>query len=323
MTPLIADFAWTAIGLALLLAGGWLLVRGASRLALTFGVSPLVVGATVVALGTSAPELVVSVVAGLEGSGALAVGNVLGSNITNVALVVGIASLIRPMTVHPGLLKWEMPVLAVATGAFIVAGLSGMIGHVVGAVLFGSLIAFVALSLLLHRERELPPHGQEFTRDRKRLSRWGSAREIVFVLAGLGGLALGSDTAVNGAVGIAERVGMSEVAIGLTIVAIGTSLPEVMTTVVAALQGEQDIAIANVVGSNIFNLLGVLGLTSALATVPISFELYSFEIPALAATTALLFLVAWTNRRVVRAEGIALLAVYIAFLGLVLARSGM
>ena len=322
MTSLITDVALTAAGLAVLLAGGWLLVKAAARLSLAFGISPLIVGATVVALGTSSPELSVSMAAALEGSGGLAVGNVLGSNITNVLLVLGIASLVRPMDVHPSLLRWEMPALGVATVAVILAGLSGMIGHVMGAVLFIGLIAFVVLSLLRHREKEVPHGGEEFTRAREPLSRLGITREIVFLLAGIGALALGSELTVNGAVGIAERVGLSEVAIGLSIVAIGTSLPEIVTTAVAAYHGEREIAVANVVGSNIFNLLGVLGLTAAVTGLPISSDLYTFEIPVLAAATAALFFVAWTNRRIVRLEGIALVALFVIFLGIVLARGG-
>ena len=320
MTSLIVDLALTAAGLVVLLAGGWLLVKAAARLSLAFGISPLIVGATVVALGTSSPELSVSMAAALEGSGGLAVGNVLGSNITNILLVLGIAALIRPMDVHPSLIRWEMPALAVATVAVIVTGLTGTVGHVVGAALFVGLIVFVGLSLLRHREREVPRGGDEFTGARDPLSKTGIAREVIFLLAGIGALALGSELTVNGSVGMAERVGLSEVAIGLTIIAIGTSLPEIVTTAVAAYHGEREIAVANVVGSNIFNLLGVLGLTAAVSTLPISRELYTFEIPVLAAATAALFLVAWTNRRIVRAEGIALLALFVIVLGIVLAR---
>ncbi len=320
MTSLIVDLALTAAGLAVLLAGGWLLVKAAARLSLAFGISPLIVGATVVALGTSSPELSVSMAAALEGAGGLAVGNIFGSNITNILLVLGIAALIRPMDVHPSLLRWEMPALGIATVAVIVAGLTGIIGHVVGAILFVGLIAFVGLSLLRHREREVPHGGEEFTRARDPLSKAGIVREVIFLLAGIGALALGSELTVNGASGIAERFGLSEVAIGLSIVAIGTSLPEIVTTAVAAYHGEREIAVANVVGSNIFNLLGVLGLTAAVSTLPIGSELYTFEIPVLAAATAALFLVAWTNRRIVRAEGVALIALFVIVMGIVLAR---
>lgn len=323
MTSLILDLALTGAGFAVLLAGGWLLVKAAARLSLAFGISPLIVGATVVALGTSSPELSVSVVAALEGSGGLAVGNVLGSNIINVLLVLGIASLIRPMDVHPSLLRWEMPALGIATIAVIVAGLTGMIGHLVGAALFVGLIAFVVLSLWLHRERKILQAPEGLTFERAPLSKPGITREVFFLLAGIGALALGSELTVHGSVGIAERIGLSDVAIGLTVIAIGTSLPEIVTSAVAAYHGEREIAVANIVGSNIFNLLGVLGLTAAVSTLPIGRELYAFEIPVLAASTAALFLVAWTNRRVVRWEGIALLALFVIVLGIILARGGL
>ena len=146
---MLIDAVLTVAGLGLLLAGAWLLVRSASRLAMAFGISPLIVGATVVAFGTSAPEFVVGLVAGIEGKGDLAVGSVFGSNITNVALVLGIAAVIRPMDVHPRLLRWEMPVLLAATVAVAALGLTGTIGHVPGALLFAALLAFIGLSLWL------------------------------------------------------------------------------------------------------------------------------------------------------------------------------
>ena len=322
MTTLILDLAMTTAGLFVLLVGGWLLVKAAARLSLAFGISPLIVGATVVALGTSSPELSVSVVAALEQSSGLAVGNIVGSNITNVLLVLGIASLIRPMDVHPSLLRWEMPVLAAAVVAVIVAGLTGMIGQLVGAGLFVGLIAFVVISLWRHREREILQAPEELTFARVPLSNPGIAREVFFLLAGIGALALGSELTVHGAVGIAERVGLSDVAIGLTVIAIGTSLPEVVTSAVAAYHGEREIAVANIVGSNIFNLLGVLGLTAAISTLPIGSELYTFEIPVLAASTAVLFLFARTNSRIVRWEGVALVGLFVIVLGIVLARGG-
>ena len=148
------------------------------------------------------------------------------------------------------------------------------------------------------------------------------AREVSLAVAGIAALAVGSEVAVHGAVGIAERVGVSEVAIGVTVVAIGTSLPEIVTSAVAALRGEHEIAVANVVGSNVFNLLGVLGLTGALITLPTGAELYRFEMPALAASTAVLFVLAWPRGRVGRPEGALLVAFYAAFLAIVLARGG-
>ena len=314
------DVALTAVGLGVVLLGAWLLVRSAAILAVRFGLSPVIVGATVVAFGTSAPEFVVSLTAAREGSGGLAVGNVLGSNVTNVALVLGLAGIVRPTVVHPRLLRWEMPVLAAATAAVVLAGAGGAIGHGAGAALFAGLLLFVGLSLRLRLSedadgRGLPGVGEV-------MGTGQVAREVSLVVAGIVALAAGSELAVHGAVGIAGRVGVSEVAIGVTVVAIGTSLPEIVTSAVAALRGEHEIAVANVVGSNVFNLLGVLGLTGALVTLPTAAELYRFEMPALAASTAVLFVLAWPRGRVGRPEGALLVASYAAFLAIVLARGG-
>ncbi len=318
----LADLALTAAGLGAVLLGAWLLVKGAARLAVAFGLSPLIVGATVVAFGTSAPEFVVSLVAGLDGSGGLAVGNVLGSNVTNVALVLGLAGVARPMAVHPRLLRWEMPVLAAATAAVVLVGVGGTIGHAAGAALFAALLAFVVLSLRLRPEVAAVQVGGELPEAREELTTGEVAREVALVVVGIGALAVGSQMAVHGAVASAARIGISEVAIGVTVVAIGTSLPEIVTSAVAALRGEQEIAVANVVGSNVFNLLGVLGLTGALATLPTASELYRFEMPALVASTAVLFLLAWPRGRIGRPEGVALIVAYAAFLAIVLARGG-
>ena len=320
---MLLDAVLTVLGLGVLLAGAWLLVRSASLLAMTFGLSPLLVGATVVAFGTSAPEFVVSLVAGIEGSGDLAVGSVFGSNITNVALVLGLAAVIRPMDVHPRLLRWEMPVLLGATVAIAVLGFTGGIGHVAGSLLFVALIGFVGVSLWRQPAAAETLAADHVPQAHEPLARSGIAREAGLLLLGIGGLALGSELAVEGASGIAMRAGISEIAIGVTVVAIGTSLPEIVTTAVAAFRGNHDIALANVVGSNIFNLLGVLGLTGAVATLSIDNSLYLFEVPALAVSTVLLLALSWTETHLNRAEGAVLLAAYVASIAVVLARGVM
>ena len=317
------DAVLTFGGLAILLGGAWLLVRSASRLAMAFGLSPLIVGATVVAFGTSAPEFVVGLVAGIQDRGDLAVGSVFGSNITNVALVLGIAAVIRPMDVHPRLLRWEMPVLLAATAAVAALGLTSTIGHAPGAILFVALLAFIGLSLWLQPDAPETLAADHVPEPAGKLDRRGLVGQGALLLLGIGGLALGSELAVNGATGIAERAGISEVAIGVTVVAIGTSLPEVVTTAVAAIRGNHDIALGNVVGSNVFNLLGVLGLTGAVATLPIDSALYRFEVPALAVSTLVLFALSWTDTRITRREGAILLAAYVASVAVVLVRGSM
>ncbi|MXZ89652.1 MAG: calcium/sodium antiporter [Dehalococcoidia bacterium] len=314
------DAVLTVAGLGLLLAGAWLLVRSASRLAMAFGLSPVIVGATVVAFGTSAPEFVVGLAAGVGGAGALAVGSVFGSNITNVALVLGIAAVIRPMDVHPRLLRWEMPVLLAATAAVAGLGLTGTIGHATGALLFLALVLFIGLSLWRQPDAAETLAADHVPAPAGKLDRRGLAGQSALLALGVGGLAIGSELVVNGATGIAGRAGISEVAIGVTVVAIGTSMPEIVTTAVAALRGNHDIALGNVVGSNVFNLLGVLGLTGAVATLPIDSSLYLFEVPALAVSTIVLFALSWSDTRITRWEGAVLLAAYVAMVATVLVR---
>ncbi len=320
MAPVLADLVLTAIGLSILLAGAWLLVRSAALLAVAFGLSPVIVGATVVAFGTSAPEFVVSLAAGLNGSGGLAVGNVLGSNVTNVALVLGLVAVVRPMAVPPQLLRWEIPVLVVATTVVLVLGATGTLGNSAGAVLFLGLLAFIVLSLRLQPDGDVAISGDELMEAPESITTHSVVREMALMVGGILALAVGSEMAVRGAIGVAEHIGMSEVAIGVTVVAVGTSLPEVVTSAVAAIRRDHEIAIANVVGSNIFNLLGVLGLTGALVTLPIDVDLYRFEMPVLAISTAVLFLLVWPRARIGRAEGLTLIVAYVAFVTIVLVR---
>jgi cation:H+ antiporter len=236
--------------------------------------------------------------------------------------VLGLAAVVRPMAVHPRLLRWEMPVLAAATAAVLLLGAGGSLGHVAGAALFVGLLAFIVLSLRLQPDVAAAVVGEELREAPAALTAGAVAREVAMLLAGIVALAVASEMAVRGATGVAERVGISEVAIGVTVVAVGTSLPEVVTSAVAALRGDHEIAVANVVGSNVFNLLGVLGLTGALVTLPIEGGLYRFELPALAISTVALFLLAWPRARIGRREGLVLLAAYVAFVAIVLVRGG-
>jgi cation:H+ antiporter len=309
------DLLITVLGLTILLGGGWLLVRSAIRLAAALGLSPLLIGATVVGFGTSAPEFVVSLVAGLEGAGGLALGNVIGSNVSNAFLVVGVAAVVSPLTVHPRLLRRELPTLLVASVAALLLGLGGTISRVEGTILFIALLCVVAGSFWEQRRENVPalPGMHHATRALVAL-------DIALTVVGVVLLAVGSDMAVHGSVGIASALGLSDVVIGATVVAVGTSLPEVATTMVAAWRRQADLAVANVFGSNIFNVLGALGITGAVATVPVSSSLYSFEWPALLFSTVVLGALAWQGGRVSRFEGVALLALYAAFLGVIVVR---
>ena len=319
------DLLRIAAGLAVLLAGAWLTVHSAVALATSFGVSRIIIGATVVAFGTSAPEFVVSFYATVQDSSGIAVGNVLGSNVANVALVLGASAAVRPMTVHWRLLRWEIPVLVAGTLAVLLFAANGQLSRVEGAVLFAGLVAFIAISPRLWPELTAEATTEAAAGERgdpRPASPWRPrAIDGGLLVAGLAALTLGADTAVRGAVAVAERAQLSETAIGATIVATGTSLPEVATSVVAAFRREHEIAVANVIGSNIFNLLGVLGLTAAAFSVDVSQDLFMFEMPALALSTVVLLPLAWPRYRIGRPEGIALLALYVLFIAVVLARS--
>lgn len=251
---------WIVLGAALLFAGAEGLVRGASSLARRFGLSPLVIGLTVLAFGTSMPELVVSVSAALEGVSAIAVGNVVGSNIGNIALILGITALIRPPRVQAQVVRVDVPVM-IAVSLLVLALLAdGVLGRLEGAALVLGLLGYVAFQLLAARKE--PGAVQEEFDEGVPPVTGSPVMDVLLVLAGLGLLVLGARWLVSGAVTLAESFGVPEAVIGLTVVAIGTSLPELATSVVAALRGEGDLAVGNVVGSNIFNLLGILGIAA-------------------------------------------------------------
>ena len=241
-------------GLVLLLLAAGVLVRGAAALALRFGLSPLVVGLTVVAFGTSAPELVVSVQAALAGAGGIAVGNVVGSNIANVGLILALAVLVRPIATDPALLRRDLPMLVGATLVAALFLLDGVLARWEATVLLAGLVASLSWSLGSAKAQpttdtpdDLPEPGPLW-------------RDAAFVFGGLVGLALGANWLVGGATALAEAANISNAVIGLTVVAVGTSLPELATSVVASRRDEGAIAAGNVVGSNLFNLLGILGV---------------------------------------------------------------
>lgn len=310
------DAVLLATGLVVLLGGAWLVVRAAVRLAVHFGLSRVLVGATIVAFGTSAPEFVVNLLAAAEDSPGLAIGNIVGSNVANVALVLGIGAMISPIAVHARLLRWEIPVLVAATAAMLLVAADGGVSRFEGAALFVGLIAFVVLSV--RRPEAAAALGEEV--GGAVAPRISPAAELSLLVAGLAALTGGADLLVRGATGLAEAAGLSDVAIGAFVVALGTSLPEVATTAVAAFRREHEIAVANVVGSNIFNVLGVIGLTSVLIPLDIDRGLFEFEMLALALSTVVLIPLARNFRRIGRPQGVVLLAAYVAFVVVVLVR---
>jgi cation:H+ antiporter len=305
------------VGLGLLVVGAEALVRGASRLAAAVGISPLVIGLTVVAYGTSAPEMAVSVQSALSGQADIAVGNVVGSNIFNVLFILGAAALITPLIVSGQLIRRDVPLMiGISVGLFLL-GLDGRLGRVDGLLLFLGVIIYTTWSIWQSR-RESQQTKAEFAQEFGQTPPQGTrqiALQIIYILVGLGLLVLGSTWLVNGAVAIAALFGVSQLVIGLTIVAAGTSLPEVATSIVASMRGERDIAVGNVVGSNIFNILSVLGLAALVSPqpIPISPAALAFDIPVMIAVAIVCLPIFFTGGIIARWEGILFLGYYLAY----------
>lgn len=304
------------LGLALLIGGAEFLVRGASRLATAVGISPLVVGLTVVAFGTSSPELAVSVMSAYAGQADLALGNVVGSNIFNVLVILGLSAVIVPLVVAQQLVRFDVPVMIGISLLMYALGMDGNIGRLDGLLLFSGVVAYtVFLIRQSRREQSAEVRAEYEAQFGGGDAKGGWMRNTGLLVIGLAGLILGSHWLVESAVTIARVFGVSELVIGLTIVAMGTSMPEVATSVVAALRGERDIAVGNVVGSNIFNILCVLGLSSVVAPagINVSGAALRFDIPVMIAV-ALACLPVFLRYRITRVNGGAFLVYYAAYL---------
>ena len=320
---LFVDCLWLIIGLALLYFGGEWLVKGAREISLMMGISPLVVGLTVVAFGTSAPELLVSLQANLldPPKGDIALGNVVGSNICNIALILGIGAAIRPMSVHRQAIKREMPFLLVISVVFILLLHDGHIQQVEGLCLFAAVIAYTALSLREARRAGLGEQAvtSESGEEVAKSSNTGTFTNIGLLLAGIGALVIGADRLVLGGSNIARHFNVPEATIALTIVAFGTSLPELATSIVAAVRRQGDIILGNAVGSCIFNVLCVVGLTSSISPLSRTSELRNWDLGVMLAFTLVVFPFVWRDRLLGRGQGVILLfgyASYVCYLGL-------
>jgi cation:H+ antiporter len=303
-------------GLALLIAGSEALVRGSSKLAAAFGIPPLVIGLTVVAFGTSSPELAVGVSSALQGNGDIALGNVVGSNIFNILVIIGLAAMITPLVVAQQLVRWDVPLVIGLSVLVFVLGLGGSIGRVEGLLLFVGLIVYITWSIRQSRKETAAvqeEYAKEYGRQRFSGAQW--ALNIGLVVGGLAMLIVGSNWLVDSASDVARAFGISELIIGLTVVAIGTSAPEIATSVTAALRGERDIAVGNAVGSNIFNILAVLGLTAALAPngIAVPRSALAFDIPVMIAVAVAALPVFFTGYSISRAEGAVFLVYYAAY----------
>ncbi len=318
-------------GLALILVGANCLTDGASDIARRMGVSDLVVGLTVVAFGTSAPELAISVISALNGSAGLAIGNVVGSNIFNTLVIIGVTAIVTPMVIRKSILTSDIPLvvlsavvlLVMANGPILDGVATSVISRASGIIL---LLFFAVFMRYTFAQAKLTPESIAETDPSaanvaamKRMPLW---RSIIYVVGGLGALVYGGDTFVSGASDVASSLGVSDAVIGLTIVAAGTSLPELAASLVAALKGRTDMALGNVIGSNIFNIFLVLGTAATISPLPMG-GIDNFDLLTLTGACILFWVFGWFfgERKITRAEGIILVACYIAYTACLIAKS--
>ncbi len=306
-------------GLCFLYVGAEGLVRGSVALAFRAGLTRLVVGLTIVAFGTSSPELVVSVGASFAGSGAIALGNVVGSNICNIALILGLSAVIRPVNVNAQVVRLQIPIMIAVSCLCAVLLIDGSLGRLDRAILSAGILAYVAYNIYLaRRNRETNAGELEAVVP---MTKNNVLMELLFVAGGLTLLALGAKLFVTGAVSMANRLGVSQAVIGLTIVAVGTSLPELATSVVAAVRKEGDIAVGNVVGSNVFNILAILGLASLMRPIALG-GINRLDIMVMIAVSLLALPMARSGFVLSRREGLILLMCYSGYILYLMANLG-
>jgi cation:H+ antiporter len=304
------------LGLGALVLGAESLVRGASKIALSLGISPLVVGLTIVAMGTSSPEVAVSVGAALNGSTDIAVGNVVGSNIFNVLFILGISAMITPLVVHSQIIRQEVPIMIGASLILAVMIVGGELSRMEAALLLVLLVAYLVF-LVRQSRAETPEIRDEYAAAVPRKGGWDGhwAVQVLLIVAGLGLLVLGSNWLVEAAVAFARALGVSDLVIGLTIIAAGTSMPEVATSVMAAIRGERDIAVGNVIGSNTFNILGCLGIAGVVspAGLEIAPAVLNFDTWVMIAVAVACLPVFLLGRCIGRRRGLLFLGYYVIY----------
>ncbi len=309
---LMTALAGFALGLLLLLLGADSFLKGASGVALRYGISPFVIGLTIVGFGTSAPEMTVNLLAAMRGSYDLALGNVVGSNIANVGLILGCSALVAPLIVQSRLLRVEAPLLiGVGLLAWILC-LDGTLGRGDGILL---LAGFAWLMWYIFRNAKAEPDSVQLELAEVAETKPGLKRNLTRLVIGLALLVYGANEMVEAAVVMARMWGMSELLIGLTVVAIGTSLPELASSLLAAYRGQTDVAMGNVIGSNMFNLLLILGVTAGLHPLPVASSLLWIELPAMVGFSLLLYFMLRRDLKIDRREGVILLLAFVGFLG--------
>ncbi|MBX3001883.1 MAG: calcium/sodium antiporter [Caldilineaceae bacterium] len=322
MNPLLLNTLLFLAGFALLTGGAEFLVRGSSRLAIRMKVPMVVIGLTIVAFGTSLPELMVSLIANLQGGSAadIAIGNVVGSNIANFALILGVVAVLRPVSVERQLLFREYPLMLIVSLVFFAMAWDGSIGRIEGIIFFLGLLGFTYYSYAT--SRTLPSEEQDelvgfvanTVEDRKQASPAVFARDITFIVIGIIGLLIGANWLVTSSTFLARFFGISELVIGLTLVAVGTSLPELATSAVAILRKEGDIALGNLVGSNLFNMLAIVGITSIVRDLPVPLSMRSVDFPLMIVISVLPLLLVLRKPHIMnRWNGAIMLAIYVAY----------
>lgn len=307
-------FLMTASGLALLFVGGELLLRGAVVIALRSGLSPMLIGLTIVAFATSMPELLVTVTAGLEGVTDVGVGNVVGSNIANILLILGSAAVIRPLVTQTTVVLRDAMAMILASAIFIGFAMMGEIGLLHGAAMLALLIIYVWVSYRWERKNGKTQAVEAEVLEEAEKAPSSMRKSMLLLAAGLAALCFGSNLLVDGAVSIARAAGISEAVIGLTLVAFGTSLPELATAIVAGIRNHTDVTLGNVIGSNIFNILLIIGVLAMITPFQVPAEVMSFDIWVMAAVSVLMVPVMLSNRRIGRIEGVIFLALYVVFI---------
>lgn len=309
---------WLAIagGLVVLTLGAEILIRGATALARQFGVSDLLIGLTLVGFGTSTPELVSSVQAALIGSPGVAVGNVVGSNVANILLILGISALIAPIVVERTAFRRDGLVVLIATLAMIGVSLTGEFGRMAGAGFLAAITLYIVYAFFTERKAPTTPQAEHHIAEAASLPAGPKSLllDVIMAIAGLALLIIGAKFLVTGAISVAGRLGVSETIIGLTVVAIGTSLPELVTSVMAALRGKSSLALGNVIGSNIYNIFGIMGTTALIHPIAAPVEIIAFDNWVMLGATLLLILFSLTKGKISRIEGGALAAAYGAYI---------
>jgi cation:H+ antiporter len=310
---MLEDILLLVLGLVVLIGGGEFLVRGASGLALKFRLSPMVVGLTIVSFGTSAPELLISVTSALQGSPDLAMGNVVGSNISNIALILGLTAIIYPVAVGKDSIAIDWPMCMGSAMLLFLLSLDYRLGFVEGLSMVVILVIFITFLIRKSRKQS----SLELDETPTKIPTIEYLKDAGFILSGCVGLYFGADWFVFGAKNLALQFGISERVIGLTIVALGTSLPELAASVIAAIRRQMDIAFGNIIGSNIFNILNILGITAMLKTMVISEQMVKVDMVWMLIITGVLLPMMFLLRKITRLEGLILLGLYVSYIWVV------